>query len=84
VATRNADDKAKAWLLFIFGLGGIGYQQYTHDVDLILLVIFTSMAGLPTVATLLSLVRNSPIVIPSSSSPPPDLELESENSSPDS
>jgi hypothetical protein len=77
VVARNTEDKIKVWFLFFFGLFGIGYQQYTHDVNWILLLIFTSMTGSPMVATILSLLKNSPTVISSSSSPPEDAESDS-------
>lgn len=63
-------------MLFLFGLSGITYQTLTDKVDIALLVVFGLAAGIPGVASLLSLLptggRNgSPSPSPSSSSPSP-------------
>lgn len=78
---KATDEKLKSWLLLVAGLGGIGYQQWTGEVNWVLLLIFTTMTGVPGVTTLLSLIKNSPIVLPSSSSPPEQPGSESESSS---
>ena len=75
------DTKVKSWILLIAGLLGMGYQQYTGEVNWILLLIFASMTGVPGLAHIISLIKNSPIVLQSSSSQPEDLEQASDNSS---
>jgi hypothetical protein len=77
---KETDTKIKSWILLIAGLVGIAYQQYTGEVNWILLLIFTSMTGVPGVATIISLIKNSPIVLQSPSSPPGSSESESDNS----
>lgn len=44
-------------LLFLGGLAGIGYQQITGKTDLVLLIVFTTMIGLPGVANTIRLIR---------------------------
>jgi hypothetical protein len=46
-------------VLFLFGLGGITYQTLTDRVDVALLVVFGLAAGVPGVASLLSLLPGS-------------------------
>lgn len=64
-------------MLFLFGLAGITYQTLTDKVDIALLVVFGLAAGVPGVASLLSLLPNagggsgSPSPSPSPSSPSP-------------
>jgi hypothetical protein len=60
------EEKLKSWLLLFVGLAGIGYQQYTNETNWILLLIFTAMTGVPGLATLISLIKNSSTVLPSS------------------
>jgi hypothetical protein len=79
--TKKDDTKIKSWVLLVAGLLGIGYQQYTGEKNWILLLIYTSMTGVPGVATIISLIKNSPIVLQSPSSPQEPLESDSENSS---
>lgn len=67
----------KEWLLLLAGLAGITYQLVTDNVQIALLLVFTAMTGVPGLAHVLSLIRNSPIVLASSSSPPEYPELES-------
>lgn len=43
-------------VLFVVGLSGIGYQQYTGSVSIPLLVLYGVMLGLPGVQALLQLV----------------------------
>jgi hypothetical protein len=78
---KEKDLQLKSWVLMLAGFSGIGYQQWTGEVDLVLLAVFTLMAGVPGAAQLISLIRNSPIVMQSSSSPPESLDTEQENSS---
>jgi hypothetical protein len=66
------------------GLAGIAYQQWTGQVNWVLLLIFTSMAGVPGLAEIISLIKNSPIQLQSSSSRQQLLEPGSENVSPKS
>lgn len=68
---------AKEWILLLAGLAGIGYQMITDNVNIALLLVCTAMTGVPGLAHVLSLIRNSPIVLQSSSSPPDYSELES-------
>jgi hypothetical protein len=56
-------------VLFLFGLSGITYQTVTDRVDIALLVVFGLAAGIPGVASLLSLLPRSDTT--SSSSPSP-------------
>lgn len=72
---------AKEWLLLLAGLAGIAYQLINDDVNIALLLVFTTMTGVPGLAHVLSLIRNSPIVLQSSSSQPESQELESAKSS---
>jgi hypothetical protein len=74
----------KEWLLLIAGLAGIGYQLITDNVNIVLLIVFTAMAGVPGLANLISLFRNSSTVLQSVSSPQESAELESGNSLPSS
>lgn len=77
---KETDTKIKSWILLLAGLAGIGYQQYTGEVNWILLLIFTSMTGVPGVATIISLIKNSPIILQSSASRLERSESDSENS----
>jgi hypothetical protein len=43
-------------VLFLFGLSGITYQTLTDHVQIALLVVFGLAAGIPGVASLLSLL----------------------------
>jgi hypothetical protein len=64
-------------VLFLFGLAGITYQTLTDRVNVALLVVFGLAAGIPGVASLLSLLpsadesttSSSPSASPSSSTP---------------
>lgn len=60
----------KDLVLFFGGLAGIAYQQITNNVNIVLLIIFTAMTGVPGLTQIISLVRNSPIVLESRSSQP--------------
>jgi hypothetical protein len=73
------DDTLKSWILLVAGLAGIAYQQWTGEVNWLLLLIFTTMTGVPGLAQLFSLIKSSPIVLQSQSSPPEHLESGSEN-----
>lgn len=76
---KEKDESLKSWILLLAGLAGIGYQQYTHQTDWMLLVVFTIMTGIPGAAQFISLIRNSPIVLQSSlpQASPSDSELPS-------
>lgn len=66
-------------VLFLFGLSGITYQTLTDHVEIALLVVFGLAAGIPGVASLLSLLSaqstggsttsSSPSASPSSPTP---------------
>jgi hypothetical protein len=56
----------KDLILFFGGLTGIAYQQITGNVNVVLLMIFTAMTGVPGLMNIISLVRNSPTESPSS------------------
>lgn len=71
----------KDLILFFGGLTGIAYQQITGDVNLVLLIIFTTMTGVPGLTNIISLVRNSPTVLPSSQPPPVSSQSASDSSS---
>ena len=43
-------------VLFLFGLSGITYQTLTDHIEIALLVVFGLAAGIPGVASLLSLL----------------------------
>lgn len=60
----------------LFGFGGILHQQWSGHVSPYLLVVYSSMLGLPSIAGLIALKRNT--YDSSSPSPPPS---ESEESS---
>lgn len=75
------DARLKSWFLLLAGLAGMAYQQYTGEVSWPLLLIFTLMTGVPGGAYLISLIKNSPIVLQSSVSPEPPLELDLDKSS---
>lgn len=82
MSTKDLENRLKRWVLLIAGLAGIAYQQYTGEVNWFLLLIFTSMAGVPGITEIILLIKNSPIVIRSSSSPsePSESELDSSHS----
>lgn len=73
------DARLKSWLLLFAGLVGMGYQQYTGKVSWPLLLTFTVMTGIAGSAEVISLIRGSRIVLPSSSSQPELSEQESDN-----
>lgn len=75
---------AKDLILFFGGLCGIAYQQITNNVNIVLLVIFTAMTGVPGLTNIISLVKNSPIVLPSSSQALERPESELDSASPSS
>jgi hypothetical protein len=81
VKISRDEAKLKSWILLLSGLVGIGYEQYTGKVNWILLLIFTTMTGVPGLASIISLLRNSPIVIQSSLSQQEPLVRELDNSS---
>ena len=78
---KKEDSQVKSWILLLAGLAGIGYQQYTGETDIVLLLIFTAMTGVPGLTQLISLIKNSPIVLQSSSSQQDHLGSDSGNSS---
>jgi hypothetical protein len=73
--------KLKSWILFVIGLAGIGYQQYTGRVHWLLLLIFTTMTGVLTVTQLVALLKSSHIVSSLSSSQQSLQEPDSDSSS---
>lgn len=81
MSTEKDDTKLKRWILLIAGLAGIGYQQYTGQTNWLLLLIFSTMTGVPGIAELLLLIKNSPIVLQSSSSRQQLLESDSDSAS---
>lgn len=78
---KETDAQLKSWILLLAGLTGIAFQQWTGNVNWILLLIFTTMTGVPGVAQIISLIKNSPVVLQSSSSQQERLESGSANSS---
>lgn len=81
---KETDAQLKSWILLIAGLCGIAYQQITGERDWVLLLIFTTMTGVPGLANIISLVKSSPVVLQSSLSPQQDLEQDLEKSSQES
>ena len=75
---------AKDLILFLGGLAGIAYQQITNNVNIVLLIVFTAMTGVLGLTNILSLLRNSPTVSPSSSPQRPSSVPESANASQES
>lgn len=67
--------------LFFGGLAGIAYQQLTGNVNMVLLMVFTAMTGVPGLTNIISLIRNSPTVLRSSSQAPEPSESDSDVSS---
>jgi hypothetical protein len=80
VGKSKDDTKLKSWILLLAGLAGIGYQQWTGEVHWVLLLIFTTMTGIPLTG-IVSLLRNSLIVSQSSSSQRVLSESELDNAS---
>jgi hypothetical protein len=78
---ENTSALAKEWLLLLAGLAGIAYQLITDNVNIALLIAFMGMSGIPGFAHLLSLFRNSPIVLQSSAHQPELQESDSVKSS---
>lgn len=74
----------REWILLVAGLAGIGYQLVMNSVDIVLLIVFTAMAGVPGLANLISLFRNSSNVLQSSLAQQQPSDLESENVSSES
>ena len=74
----------KDLILFFGGLAGIAYQQITDNVNIMLLLIFTAMTGVPGLTQIISLVRNSPIVLQSSSRQPERSESDLDSALPKS
>lgn len=68
-------------MLFLFGLAGITYQTLTDKVDIALLVVFGLAAGVPGVASLLSLLPTAGTPSSSSSSPSPSSPSPSQSES---
>lgn len=77
---KERDAQLRSWILLLAGLAGIAYQQWTGEINIILLLIFTAMSGVPGLAQIISLIKNSPIVLQSSSSPADSSEQESDKS----
>lgn len=59
----------KDLILFLGGLAGIGYQTRTGDVNPLLLLTFSLMAGVPGLMYLVAIIRGPAIESQSSSSP---------------
>jgi len=72
----------KDLILFFGGLTGIAYQQITGNVNIVLLMIFTAMTGVPGLTNIISLVRNSPTVSQSLPHPPQSSQSELDSASP--
>lgn len=68
-------------MLFLFGLAGITYQTLTDKVDVALLVVFGLAAGVPGVASLLSLLPTGGTTSSSSPSPSPSSPSPSQSES---
>lgn len=79
--STKRDDTLRSWILLLAGLAGIGYQQYTGETSILLLLIYTLMAGVPGVAGIISLIKTSPTVLQLSSLQPQPLESDLEKSS---
>lgn len=79
---KEQDTQLRSWVLLVAGLIGIAYQQWTGDINIVLLLIFSAMTGVPGLAHIISLIRSSPIVIQSSASQQEHAESESDKSSP--
>lgn len=47
-------------ITWVFGLAGLGYMLITENVNLILAIIFASMAQVPGLAGLIALLRGLP------------------------
>lgn len=75
------EERLIKWILLIAGLSGIGYQQYTGETSWLLLLIFTSMTGVPGLASIISLMRSSLTTLQSASSQPQLSESDLGNSS---
>lgn len=78
---KENDAQLKSWILLLAGLAGIAYQQWTREVNWVLLLIFTTMTGVPGITQIISLIKNSPIVLYSSSSQQEHTDTESHSSS---
>lgn len=79
---RAKDDlRIRSWIFLLAGLAGIGYQQWSGEVNGFLLATYLVMTGIPGIAELFSLIRNSPVVLQSSSSQPEQSEPELDTSS---
>jgi hypothetical protein len=79
--SNQRESRIKTWVLLVAGLAGIGYQQYIGKTDWVLLLIFSAMTGVPGITELISLIRNSTTVLPSSSPQQEVSGRESESSS---
>lgn len=67
-------------VLFLGGLAGIGYQQLTGNVSTVLLIVFTTMIGLPGLTNVISLLRGGG----ATESPPPPSQPSDSNTGPTS
>lgn len=72
---------AKDLILFFGGLTGIAYQQITGNVNIVLLMIFTAMTGVPGLLNIISLVRSLPTELPSVSRQPERSQSASDSAS---
>ncbi len=77
---KSQNKKLRSWGLLLFGLGGITYQQWTGETNGLLLLIYTSMIGVPGLTDVLSLLENSPTVMRSSLSRRSERVSDSDNS----
>lgn len=78
---KERDDSLRSWVLLLAGLTGMAYQQWTGNINELLLLIFTSMTGMPGLAHLISLVRSSITALQSPYVPQESRDTESDNSS---
>lgn len=74
----------KDLVLFFGGLAGIAYQQITNNVNPILLIVFTAMAGVPGITNIITLVRTLPTALPSQEHHSASSQSESSTSLPSS
>lgn len=75
--TTQKESKLKTWVLLVAGIAGIGHQQYTGQKDLVMLAIYIAMVGIPGYTEISSLLKSFITALPSSTSPPQELEQDS-------
>lgn len=57
---QERTDRLKSWILFMFGLVGMAYQQWSDNISAVLLFIYTMMIGVPGFINLIALLKTSP------------------------